>query len=184
MRPGADTTVRMKRKRIAIVAFAVVVLDLSSKVVSSLFLPTGVVDLPGVLDLSLSHNRGIAVGAGNVLPGWLLVAVTAAITAAVGVAAWRGVFASATGAALVLGGAVANVLDRVEGGTVVDMLHLGWWPTFNLADVSITLGCIVLLIGESRLSRTGRTPEPLTSRSPGGLPSRSPHQGRDTSLAP
>ena len=160
MKPGADATVRMKRKRIAIVAFAVVVLDLSSKVGSSLFLPTGLVDLPGVLDLSVSHNRGIAFGAGNVLPGWLLVAVTAAITAVLGVAAWRGVFASATGAALVLGGAVANVLDRAEGGTVVDMLHLGWWPTFNLADVSITLGCIVLLIGESARAAQGEILSP------------------------
>jgi signal peptidase II len=53
---------------------------------------------------------------------------------------------------LVLGGAVGNLLDRIfrspgflRGG-VVDFVHLGPWPTFNLADSAITVGAVLLVI--------------------------------------
>jgi signal peptidase II len=55
--------------------------------------------------------------------------------------------------AAILGGAAANVIDRVPDGLVTDYLHTGWWPTFNLADTFIVLGAIALvattLIGNS-----------------------------------
>ena len=41
-----------------------------------------------------------------------------------------------------LAGAASNLFDRLRRGTVVDLLDLGWWPTFNLADVAITLGVV------------------------------------------
>lgn len=48
--------------------------------------------------------------------------------------------------ALILGGAVGNIIDRVRFGYVVDFLDLRWWPVFNLADSGITIGVAVLLI--------------------------------------
>ena len=54
------------------------------------------------------------------------------------------------GLALVLGGALGNLTDRLRFGYVVDFIdfhYQGWhWPAFNLADTVITLGVIVLLI--------------------------------------
>jgi signal peptidase II len=54
------------------------------------------------------------------------------------------------GLALVLGGALGNLTDRLRFGYVVDFIdfhYQGWhWPAFNLADTAITLGVIVLLI--------------------------------------
>jgi signal peptidase II len=51
---------------------------------------------------------------------------------------------------LVLGGALGNLLDRVfrspgflRGG-VVDFVHIGAWPTFNVADASITIGAVLI----------------------------------------
>ena len=48
---------------------------------------------------------------------------------------------------------MANVADRAQGGTVVDMLYTGWWPTFNVADIAIVCGGIALVITGLRATR-------------------------------
>ncbi len=45
---------------------------------------------------------------------------------------------------LQLGGAIGNLLDRIRYGHVVDFVDIGFWPIFNVADVSIVTGVIVL----------------------------------------
>lgn len=66
--------------------------------------------------------------------------------------------------ALLLGGAVSNLIDRITIGCVVDFLdfHVGtWhWPAFNLADSAITLGVILLLVDEWRRAKTARQNHP------------------------
>lgn len=63
-----------------------------------------------------------------------------------------------TGAALILGGAIGNLIDRLHLGRVIDFVSVGvpgisWrWPTFNIADCAICAGVVVFLWGESRLS--------------------------------
>ena len=89
----------------------------------------------------------MAFSVGAEAPGWLVVAVTAAITAAVTVFAWRaarcGGRAELAALALILGGAVTNLADRAADGVVTDYLHTGWWPTFNLADTAIVTGALL-----------------------------------------
>ncbi len=46
---------------------------------------------------------------------------------------------------MLLGGALGNIIDRVRYGAVTDFIKLPAWPAFNVADVSITLGVLVLL---------------------------------------
>lgn len=62
--------------------------------------------------------------------------------------------------AMILGGAIGNVIDRAAYGHVIDFLdfHLGGWhfATFNLADSAITLGAILLILDELRRVRTSR----------------------------
>lgn len=147
---------------IAVVATSV---DLLSKVAASRWLQDRTIDLPGPLDLRLVHNPGVAFGLGTAAPPWVMVTLTALVATMIAVAGWRGKFASTTGVGLVVGGAVANVIDRSEAGSVVDMLYLGWWPTFNLADVWITTGAALLMLGELRSSR------PLPVRGRDGVPS-------------
>jgi len=48
--------------------------------------------------------------------------------------------------ALVLGGAIGNLSDRVLYGFVIDFIDVGFWPSFNIADSSITIGIILLII--------------------------------------
>lgn len=47
--------------------------------------------------------------------------------------------------ALLLGGAAGNLIDRIRLGAVVDFIDLGFWPVFNVADIAIVAGVIVLL---------------------------------------
>lgn len=47
---------------------------------------------------------------------------------------------------MILGGGMGNLLDRLFYGGVQDFISCSFWPTFNLADVFITLGVIVLLL--------------------------------------
>ena len=151
MTAGANTSnPRRQRSVLVIVAAVAAAVDLLSKVAASAWLSRKGVDLPGPLDLQLGHNSGVAFGLGRSAPTWVTLALTSAVVVGIAVAAWRGLFASMAAIGLILGGAVANVADRVEGGSVVDMLHLGWWPTFNLADVWITTGAALLLLGEWR----------------------------------
>ena len=121
-------------------------LDLATKVLASATLDDRSVHLIGPLQLRLVHNPGIAFGLGSRAPTALILALTGAVALVIGVSAWRGHFGSAVAAGLILGGAAANLVDLMEAGTVVDMFDLGWWPTFNVADIGITLGVGLLLL--------------------------------------
>ena len=106
-------------------------------------------------NLTFVENRGISLGllhADGHVGRWLLVAMTAAI--AIGVAYWirkeeaRG---DQLALAMVLGGALGNIVDRVRFGYVVDFadLHFGTWRpflVFNVADAAISIGVVILLV--------------------------------------
>lgn len=57
----------------------------------------------------------------------------------------------------VLGGALGNVIDRINRGYVVDFLDFHWqgwrWPAFNLADIGICAGAVLLIICSFRAGR-------------------------------
>lgn len=119
------------------------------------------VDL-GPLQLRLAYNTGVAFSLGDQLPTWVVLSVTAAITAGIGVYAWRSAPTSSTAAAVgfaaIFAGAAANVIDRAADGKVTDYFHTGWWPTFNLADTYLTCG--VLLVAAALL----REPTPASAK--------------------
>ena len=135
--------------RLAIGVVVVAVIDLVSKVWASRALRARDIELPGPVDLHLSHNRGVAFGAFERLPASVTIAMTAAVTVVVIFASMRRALPQLP-AAFIAGGALGNVIDRIEGGSVVDLLHTGWWPTFNLADAFITVGIGLVLIAGFR----------------------------------
>ncbi len=59
----------------------------------------------------------------------------------------RGGFIGAFGIALVLGGAIGNVMDRIHFGQVIDFLDFRVWPIFNIADSAISVGTLGIMIG-------------------------------------
>ena len=62
--------------------------------------------------------------------------------------------------ALILGGAVGNVLDRIQHGHVVDFIQVHWggayFPSFNVADSAISVGAVLLILDELRRIRKAR----------------------------
>lgn len=101
----------------------------------------------GPLELTYVHNKGVAFGlAGGAGVG--LVLITFAALAVVGylfarnpTRPWMWV---AVG--LLAGGALGNLADRIRADAVTDFIHIGSWPAFNLADVSISAGVILLVL--------------------------------------
>ncbi len=72
--------------------------------------------------------------------------------------AWRGTNLAAAPSGLVLCGAGANVADRAIDGTLVDLIDLGWWPTFNLADAAIVVGVSLHHLSASAAATAENTP--------------------------
>jgi signal peptidase II len=113
--------------------------------------------IPGLLDLVHTRNRGIAFGmlADSNLPAMQYLLILFSLSAA-GIMAWlllsgrAGGQRSHVGLALILGGAVGNVLDRVLQGSVVDFILVYYqsfhWPAFNLADSAIVIGAGLVLL--------------------------------------
>lgn len=136
------------RTTVVAVAFLAFGFDVVSKIIGSLLLVDRSISL-GPVTFHLVHNSGFALGLGSNLPSWLVVSFTVAATGLVVLMTRRGVFGGPA-AGLVIGGATANILDRAIDGTVVDLIHIGRWPTFNLADAFIILGFFLLLSADSQ----------------------------------
>lgn len=146
------------------ITLPVVAVDQASKRLAAAVLARGeVIEILPSANLHLGFNKGISFGlfpAGSAASLALLVAVTLLIV--VGLSVWSVITRNPRermALSLILGGAVGNVIDRVRDGMVTDFIDLhaaGFhWPTFNLADVAITLGA-GLLIGISLVSPNAR----------------------------
>ncbi|WP_051707221.1 signal peptidase II [Nocardioides aequoreus] len=184
----APTRPRTGRLTILLAAATVAAVDLTAKAASEARLADSSVDL-GPLKLQLAYNAGVAFSMGDTLPSAVVVAITAAIAVAIMAYAWHraptaGRVERIAGGA-VIGGAVANLVDRARHGVVTDYLHTGWWPTFNLADTFLVIGFIVIALLNARPERTTDPPEaveghPTASttsdnfRHPSGPPSERP----------
>ncbi len=149
------------------VAASVIVLDQATKFAVERTFSHGerLAVVPGFFDLTLVYNRGAAFSFLADAAGWqrwffiALGAVAAAFI--VWLLARHGsqrLFAFAL--ALILGGAVGNVVDRIARGHVVDFVLLHWqrfhWPAFNVADSAITIGAVLLVVDELRRVRRHR----------------------------
>ncbi len=115
------------------------------------------------LNITLAHNYGAAFSFLSDAGGWQrwFFIVLAGVVSLV-LLVWllrlpRREWLTGLGLSLVLGGAVGNLIDRVELGYVVDFVdvHFGGWhyPAFNVADSAITCGVILLLLDALLLSR-------------------------------
>jgi len=112
--------------------------------------------IPGFWDWNLTHNTGAAFSFLADAGGWqhgffivLALAISATLTT------WlartpRGDWRTALPFALVVSGALGNVIDRVRFGYVVDFIHWYWrgfdWPVFNVADSAIVVGAVALAV--------------------------------------
>ncbi len=140
------------------------------------------IPVTGFFNLVHVHNTGAAFSLFADQPGWQRLFFTGvALVASVVIlfllrkTQGRPLFSAAL--ALILGGAVGNVIDRILYGHVIDFLdlYLGtWhWPAFNVADSAITLGAALLIWDSLRKSPdvpTHTNPGAPTANDPGAKP--------------
>jgi signal peptidase II len=147
---------------------AVVAIDQLTKSWAVRALDDRTIDLVGSLRFNLHFNSGLAFSQGEGLGG--VQAVVAIVVAGVlAFVARRSLPWMALGLGVVAGGALGNAVDRVfrgDGfldGAVVDFIDLQWWPIFNVADMALTVGGVVLLLIAARADAAAspESPEPV-----------------------
>jgi signal peptidase II len=146
---GRSPTRALAACRAGAVVVAVIALDQLTKHTIGTSIEPGQVKtlIPGVIHLVYVRNTGVAFG---VLSGGgaLLYALTAiallALVAYLLARPERRLLWLATG--MLVGGAIGNVIDRAANGSVIDFIKLPHWPAFNVADISITFGVIILVL--------------------------------------
>jgi signal peptidase II len=134
--------------RVAVVAAAVIALDQATKALVRATVDEGerVAVVPGV---EIVHTRNTGVAFGALSGGGAVVTLVVALALALLLVYFathvrRPLFWLPTG--MLLGGAIGNVIDRARGGGVTDFVQLPLnFPAFNVADMSITFGVLVLL---------------------------------------
>jgi signal peptidase II len=114
------------------------------------------------LTIQETYNRGIAFGlfqgVGPVV-GWLTIGVVIGLFVYM-MRLPRELWLVRTGMALIIGGALGNLIDRVWAGEVLDFIQSSLlWGIVNIADISINIGMVVMIIG----SMIQKEPEPVVS---------------------
>ncbi len=146
------------RKYHFLIAAIVLLMDRASKLLiqRNIMLHDAVVIVPGFFRLTNVQNKGAAFGLGADSPsqwtGAMLIVFSIAALVVVSALLWRNshrMSSTGVGLALIMGGALGNLWDRVVDGQVVDFLDFYvsnyHWPAFNIADSAIVVGALLLV---------------------------------------
>ena len=154
-------------------SISAVLLDQVSKWIVVHHLDNGPI-LGDVLRLTLTENTGAAFG---LFPGARLSFIAISILAAVGLVYANHVMRRRdplrrAALALILGGNLGNLVDRVRVGRVTDFIDMGIgtarWPVYNLADVAVVVGALglgLILVAEMVAEKRGARPAPGAAES-------------------
>ncbi len=143
----------------AVTAVVVILDQVSKRLMWETFRQSGSVDLlDGFLRITLSKNSGAVMG---ILSGSrpILLTVTIISIGALILFAYKmryAPFLKRLCLGLILGGAFGNLIDRIATGEVIDFIDMGIgkyrWPTYNVADIAVTVGAVILIAGFMRAS--------------------------------
>jgi signal peptidase II len=137
-------------------AGAIVVLDRVTKIAveRSISVWETIPVIPNVVNLVYTRNRGAAFGILSNAPEWVRAVVLIGFSVAILIFIVRMLWRGEPGRwplALVLGGAVGNLYDRIVAGSVTDFVQVFIgsyeWPSFNVADSAISVGAVWLALG-------------------------------------
>lgn len=153
------TSPHAMRKYYILISFAVILLDRITKlwIERKIALHDGIRVIPGFFSITHIENRGAAFGIFNDSPTpWkvgMLVGFSLLALVIVSRLLWKNshtISSTGVGLALILGGAIGNLWDRLAAGHVTDFLlfYVGRyeWPAFNVADSSIVVGAALLVL--------------------------------------
>lgn len=148
-----------------IIPLAVIVVDQLTKWIVATNLPYGIsIRVSGYFNLVHVWNTGAAFSFLADAGGWqryFFIALALVVSAVlVGMLRKSRPMGEAVALSLIMGGALANALDRIVRGHVVDMLDFHWrgwhWPAFNAADIAITSGAALLIASSFFAGRPSR----------------------------
>ena len=126
--------------------------------------------LDDVVRFTYTRNSGVAfgLGAGAHFPYWIFSLLAAVTILALLITRPERPAIKRLGLALVLGGAIGNLIDRVRFGEVVDFILLSWqrwqFPVFNVADSAVSIGVVIFALAWSS------APKPATEAEPAPTP--------------
>lgn len=150
----------MSRRAALAGAVAVVAADQAVKAVVRADVPIGSTRelIPGVAELVHTENTGVSFGLLADLPAWAvgLVSIVALLVVVVLVARAVPPLAGSAAIALIGGGAIGNLIDRLARGAVTDFLDLPLLPPCNVADIAISFGAVAMAIGLLQAERADR----------------------------
>lgn len=135
-----------------------------------------------LVQFTYTRNSGIAFGlmAGRKFPLYVFSIVAAVAVIVLFMRHARLTLARHLSLALILGGAVGNLIDRVTTGEVVDFILLGWrgheFPVFNVADIAVTSGVALFALAWSHDHEPEQAP---TGDPPGAAPGTEAHEPDD-----
>ena len=111
--------------------------------------PVGTMPLFGEwLRFTYVRNTGVAfgLGAGKALPLVAITIVALGMVAALAFSPRSRTWPRGIAIGLIIGGAAGNLLDRARWGSVIDFIDFQWWPVFNVADMGVVSGAILLAL--------------------------------------
>jgi signal peptidase II len=136
-------------------------MDQGSKALATSLVASGDrVEVLPFLSIENTRNEGVAFGLGGDISAVLIGATIVLLVGLLTFLAYRARSGATVWlpAALLVGGALGNLADRVRDGAVTDFIDLPLWPTFNLADLAIIAGVLLLLLDAERPERPGSGP--------------------------
>lgn len=152
-----------------LISLSWLILDQATKwwILEHVLAPPTVIPVTGFFNLVLGRNSGVSFGFLSGAPPWLLTLFTIGIV--IGLLVWMAreqARSTVVALALIIGGAIGNIVDRLNHGAVTDFLdfHLGGyhWPAFNLADTGIVAGVTLLMADMVLAARKAKNEESQT----------------------
>lgn len=144
------------RAALAVCALILICDQATKQAVSQAVLGEAPIELPLGFELDYATNSGIAFG---LLQGGETIVIAIVVVALGGLVAWFATDPARPGmwvaVGFLAGGALGNLADRLREGAVIDFIDPPYWPSFNFADVAITLGVGLLLLGSLRAGERG-----------------------------
>ncbi len=123
-------------------------------ILTKIMVPPRIIELTPFLNMRLGFNYGVSFGLGSEwLDAWPGMLGLFKFVVAVGLLVWAArseTNLEQIGLSLIAGGALGNAMDRWRQGAVTDFIDLHWanyhWPTFNGADIAISIGVSLIII--------------------------------------
>ncbi len=148
------TTMKKYLINVTIISVILILLDRLTKYFAQKYIENYEI-IGGIFSLEYAENKGIAFGIE--MPQFLLVIVSIIIVPIIFFTIYKELSLdhriTKISSALIIGGALGNVIDRILNGFVIDFISIWKWPNFNIADTFIVVGILLIICFYGRIKK-------------------------------